>query len=102
MRGDLQEQKSPKDSCITKALPSMSDPSQTWEPGVLCTARRQLMKLEGALSRCPSWCKPLAGSSHGFCFQTSGLVSEPPLQLALKFLLLTLTLFGFRDFLKLY
>ena len=65
MRGDLQEQKSPKHSCFTRACPSMSDSSQTWEPGAPCTAWRQVMKLEGALSGCLSWCKRLVGSSHG-------------------------------------
>ena len=65
MRGDLQEQKSPKHSCFTRACPGMSDSSQTWEPGAPCTAWRQVMKLEGALSGCLSWCKRLVGSSHG-------------------------------------
>lgn len=65
MSGDLQDQKSPKHSCFTRACPSTSDSSQTWEPGTHCTAWRQVMKLEGALSGCFSWCKCLVGSNHG-------------------------------------
>ena len=62
VRGYLQEQKWLKDSCITKAHPSMGDSSQSWEPGAHCTACRQLNRLESVLSRCLSWSKLLPDS----------------------------------------
>lgn len=75
--GHLQEQRWLTDICITKFYPSMGGSSQSRKPGAGCTAHRQHHRLESVLSRCPSWSKPLLGSSaHFCCSQAAGLVSE--------------------------
>lgn len=86
--------------------PQHRDSSQSWAPGALCQACRQLNRLENFLSRC------LIGLNH---FQEAQIVSASFYQLAWsQFRLLLLqaiiilagrgrvNLVGFRDFLKLF
>ena len=90
--------------CITKVHPSTSDSSQSWEPGVHCTACRQLHRLDKILSRwCLSWSDSLSSSSVAFCFlQAAGLASESLQLLLLTLIQRSLNLVIFRDFLKLF
>ena len=79
VRGYLQEQKWLKDSCITKAHPSMGDSSQSWEPGAHCTACRQPHRLGSVF--------PGASVGLNLSWQLSFLLPERDSQL----LLLSLT-----------
>ena len=53
--GLLTETEILKDSCITKAHPSVVAAYKNWEPGPCCTACRQLNRLDGVLSKCLNW-----------------------------------------------
>lgn len=65
---------------ITGAHLSMGGSSQARNLGAVCTAFRQLDRLESVLPRCLGSSKPPPGSVS--FFQAAGLASESPLSLA--------------------
>ena len=75
--GSLRSRHDSKTAASPKPSPSMSDSSQSWEPGAHCTACRPLNRLESRLARSSVGLSFFQGSSAGVCFlQTAGLVSE--------------------------
>jgi hypothetical protein len=58
-----------------KLTPAKATAHKSWKLGVLCTACRQLSRLEIVLSKLFGRSEPLTGSSAGLCFfQVVGLL----------------------------